>query len=752
MQIASEAFDKAISKPNRNRGYIKVSIGVVNSDAQNNAEVVSENLAYFSDAKKPFDGYDVTKVYATAEEDFTKVDGTMYFLPGEDDGYTLYNNGIVTDEMLGIIRVEFGGATGLDIKGLTIDFGDVYPTKFIIESDSGRKAYENDKRLFTTEDAFDGTSFFLIRPLEMSNGQNRLRINRFTCGIANTFSNEKVQSCSTKEYVSPISETIPSMDTTLVVDNHDLYYSADNPESAIAYMEVGQEVKVTFGYDVTGSGDIEWLNETTTYLNSWKADDEKAEFASTDRFYQLGDTYYGGTYNTAGVTLYDLALAVLADAGIEDSRKYAIDSYLKKITVYNPIPVVTHAEALQIIANAGRCVLYEDRENKIHMKSSFVPDMQATSDDQTDYSNLDAVLSDSAKKAYAVTSRDFTMLDGSMCFIPEDSSEYLANTGYVSESLSDSAGKFAIDPKITVTLESGFVAYGLSIKFRSVAPDEFQIITYYEGAEKQNITVQNGGSLNYITEERFDTFDKLEIIFTKNQPNSRIFIDNILIGDVTNYTIKRDALSTTPSGERQQKVKHIVVTRTNYRESEEAIKELVSENVSVSDLAADNEYTVYFTIPSYGFTASVAENENVTAEIIESSSYFAKVKLTGITTETAISLVVSGYEYAATETYYKVQHNANGQEISWSNPLISTVEQARDLEEWLATYYLGDVDYELSLIQGDPRIEANDLFYLELKDREDALIRAYENELEFSGAWKGTMKARKVAVKWQQRS
>lgn len=749
MQIASEAFDKAISKPNRNRGYVKVSIGVVNSNAQNNAEVTSGNLAYFSESKKPFDGYEVAKVYATAEEDFSKVDGTMYFLPGEDDGYTFYNNGIVTDKMADAIRIEFGNSTKFDIKGLTIDFGDAYPTKFIIESDGSERPYTNDKRLFVTEDAFDEITFLAIKPLEMVNGQNRLRINRFTCGIANTFSNEKVQSCSTKEYVSPISETIPSMDTTLTIDNHDLYYSADNPESAIAYMEVGQEVKVTFGYDVTGNGDIEWLNETTTYLDSWKADDEKAEFTSTDRFYQLGDTYYGGTYNANGVTLYDLALDVLTDAGIEDERMYAIDSYLKKIVVYNPMPTVTHAEALQIIANAGRCVLYEDRENKIHMKSSFVPDMVATSDDQTDYSNLDTVLGDSSKKAYAVTSEDFSMLDGSMYFIPEDSSKYFNDTGYISESVSDSSGGFATDPKITVTLESGFVAYGLVIKFRSVAPEEFQIVTYYEGDEKQNITVKNSGVLNYITEERFDTFDKLEITFTKNQPNSRIFIDNILIGDVTNYTIKRDMLSSTPSGERQQKVKNIVVTRTSYQESEEELKELTSEDVNVSDLSDGDEYVIYLSTPSYGYSASAVENDNITIEIVESSSYYVKVKLTGITTESTVNISISGYEYVATETYYKVQHNANGQEISWSNPLISTVEHARDLEEWLATYYLGDVDYELSLIQGDPRIEANDLFYLELKNRENALIRAYENGLEFNGAWKGTIKARKVAVKWQ---
>lgn len=92
-----------------------------------------------------------------------------------------------------------------------------------------------------------------------------------------------------------------------------------------------------------------------------------------------------------------------------------------------------------------------------------------------------------------------------------------------------------------------------------------------------------------------------------------------------------------------------------------------------------------------------------------------------------------------------VQHGANGEEKNWKNPLISTVEQAKDLEEWLASYYLGDVDYQIKW-RGDPRTDANDLFYLDLKDREKTMVRCYQNELKFSGAWSGSMKARKVVL------
>jgi hypothetical protein len=39
--------------------------------------------------------------------------------------------------------------------------------------------------------------------------------------------------------------------------------------------------------------------------------------------------------------------------------------------------------------------------------------------------------------------------------------------------------------------------------------------------------------------------------------------------------------------------------------------------------------------------------------------------------------------------------------------------------------------------------------YLELKNRETALIKMYENSIKFNGAWSATTKARKAVLKWQ---
>lgn len=771
MQNASRDYKRSMAMPHRNRGYIKATLGVINSEAQSSVNSADNRnkFTYFSDIEKPFNSYTVDKVYATSEENFSKVDGSMYFCPKETSKQKFYNNGLVTEDILGTIYISFYGAGKYDIKGLTIDWGEYYPVDFTIENDNVKHFYSgNDKGYWKTEDVFNETSYFIITPIKMVNGHGRLRIYQFFCGIVNVFTNKETKNFSMKEYVSSITESVPSMNMSLTVDNQDLYYSPDNPESTLAYFEVGQEMKVCFGYDVWGNGNIEWLPENTAYLKTWSATDTEAKFTATDRFGYLNGKYYRGVYRENGISLYDLAIDVLHDAGIDDERKYFIDPYLEKIIVYNPMPVVKHSEALQIIANAGRCALYEDRQSRIHMQASFVPDMEASANNQTDYSKIENVLNDKRKDAYAISNNNFSTVDGTLLFMPKDSN-YLY-TGYISKSIyrrlspegsmvnrlsfrlgnvgnvdkmEDNSGYWEGEvPKITIILEAAFVAYGLLIRFRNLSPQEFIVRTFYNNAIVFEYTVQNP-DIEYATYERFELFDKMEIEITKGYPDAQVEIDNIVIGDITDYTLTRNDISTSPTAVRQDKVKNISVGRTVYKQAKGSAEDLESDEIIINN--ENNTRIVYFSKASYGLSAAVVDNSNISVKIKNSSSYFAELEFTGLNENTLVEYVVTGYEYITEEKTLTVNYNHNGEEIFWNNPLVSTPEHAKDLEEWIASYYLGDVDYQISW-RGDPRTDANDLFYLELKDRGMTTVRCYQNELTFNGAWNGKMKARKVVL------
>lgn len=746
MQDVSREYKKSMRNRIRNRGYIRATIGVYNLQAQKNARAdkSKNDFLYFSDTEAPFEGRTAEKVYAVPEQKFSKVDGSMYFVPPRNSGYEYYNNGIASNGILGSIYIDFGGGE-YDIKGLTIDFSEYYPVDFTVETNRIKRTYNgNDKRCWRTEDVFDKTAYFLIKPARMVNGEGRLRIFQFSCGITNTFTNNEVVDYSAREYVSPICETVPSNDVNLTVANYDSYYSPDNPESALAYMETGQEIRVAFGYDVDGKGNIEWLPEKLSYLKEWSANESEASFVSTDIFDNMESIYYKGMFHKEGISLYELAGDVFADAGITN---YFIDSYLKEVIVQNPVPAISHPAALQIIANAGRSVLYEDREGKVVIHSAFVPKTTADTNSQIWYSSVDNILHEGEREWYATASRGFTKVDGSMKFLPPGKKDLLS-TGYVSDSVwiknGDGEGYWDKEvPVITVDSESVYTVFGIEIDFKSDAPEQFYINTYRDGEPLAHIVADNP-DINYKIKYDFLDFDRMEFVFNKGVPGSRIFITSISMGKNTDYALRRThELMAAPVAARQNKIKDVSVSFSLYKETMETAVVASGEIKVPYD---GYEYTVYFKNPSYGlslFISQSGENQRtVNAKVIESGNYYAKIKFNGVEKETLVIYSIGGYEYAVEKQKYVSGYNRNGESKTWDNPLVSTAEHAEILENWISSYFLGDVDYHIDWI-GDPSVDADDLFELETKYG-NVLVRNYENSLSFNGRWTGNMKARKA--------
>ena len=143
MQAVSRQYKESMRGHARNRGYIRATIGVYNTKAQETLVLDTEktNTMYISALAAPFEDRLPERIYATPENNFSKVDGSMFFAPHKESGYNLYNNGIVTDDALGSVYIYLKEGS-YDIKGITIDFGDCYPTDFTIKTDEGTKTYE----------------------------------------------------------------------------------------------------------------------------------------------------------------------------------------------------------------------------------------------------------------------------------------------------------------------------------------------------------------------------------------------------------------------------------------------------------------------------------------------------------------------------------------------------------------------------------------------------------------------------------
>lgn len=737
MQAVSSEYKREMKKRYRDeRSFIRVTIGMINQTAQASARVAEpEAFTYFSSLTKPFDNYQVEELYAGCDEDWTAVNGNMYFLPRRKQDVVL-NAGLVTEELIGAVEIRFSVA--LSIKGLTIEFGKAYPVDFTIESDQNTVEVEgNASGHFVTEEIFSDATFLRLVLSRMVNGQSRLRIHQITMGIGIYFDNRKILSAVKKEHISPITEELPSIDFSMTAENRDRTFDVENSESSVQFLEIGQNVEVMYGQELE-NGTVEWMPGAKLALKDWSADDEELEIGATDRFDGMEETYYSGRYAPEGLSLYDAADDVFQDAGV-DSREYYIDPYLRDVLIKNPVPAVTHKEALQMIANAGRCILYQDREGKIFLKSSFIPDMEAASENEAYFSHAARILDGTAKEEYALTGQDYSQAGGVQYFLPRKGGEIVLNTGYISDITADKEGNFTEHPTVVITLEAAFKCFGLTLEFGRNAPERMVFHSYYSEELQESFEVKDLRKTTVISHE-FPSFDCLVMEFTKGSPGNRVVLDNILFGDSTDYSLEYGTeLTKTPKGTQLTKVKELQVVRTLYSEGEEE-QELAKEILS-SD-GETSRYTFYLSNPSYGFSAAFTESkEGAQVSVVDSSAYYVTVELTGVNGEAEV--VVNGWEYVTTQARTVKQLHTTGTVEVWENPLVSDNQMAEDLAQWIGDYLASDREYSLSY-RGEPRIDANDLAFLENKYVPDLLIRISEHTLNFNGgALSGTMKARR---------
>lgn len=738
MQAASSAYKEMMRRKWRNSlSYLRVSIGVINQEAQSSMYVPNPDAyTYYSNLVKPMDNYQVKELYATCDEDYTTVDGSMYFLPREASDVVL-NQGIVSEELLGSILFEFPVA--YDVRGLTIEFGAAYPVDFTIESDNKTvHITDNVDGHFVTDEIFDGATFLKLVPSVMVNGQSRFRIHQITMGIGIYFGNREILSATKKEHISPISEELPTIDFSLSVVNRDRAFDVENKDSTINYLEVGQDVEVLYGQGLD-DGSIEWMPGVFLTLKEWSADDEEMDFQASDRFDTMNGTYYRGKYHPDGISLFDLAEDVFQDAGI-DSRTYWIDPYLKDVMIVNPMPAVTHKEALQLIANAGRCILYQDRSQKIFLKSSFLPDMEVSSANETYFSNTAAILDGTEKTEYALAGHNYSDVSEQVYFMPREAfDESYLNVGYVSEEVADAQGNFQKNPTVVIDMEAAYKCFGMTLEFGRCWPEEVIFHAYYNETLQEDYTV-SGLEQTQMVNHEFPEMDRLVLEFTKGRPNNRVVLHNIIFGDNTDYVLEYGVeLTKTPKGTQLEKVRELQVVRTLYGTNDGEETELIRETVAVTE--AEKRHTFYFTNAAYGFSAALAESQvGRSIVVIDSSVYFITVEITGITG--AVEVVVTGKEYVVNQAKVNRVLNTTGSVEVWENPLVSSAPHATDLAEWIGDYMKADREYDLSY-HGEPRMDANDIAFLENKYVPDLLVRIYDHTLKFNGGLSGTIKARR---------
>lgn len=738
MQKVSKAYKESMKSSLRERAYIMISFGLVNQEAQAKATVDNGSYAYYSNKDNIFGEHIDDTVYATLEEEFTKVDGSMFFLPRATEGGRYYDTGIVSDKLISEARCEVIislNTIATDFKGLTINFGENYPVDFDIVGSTGQtiEFRGNTKSKWSTEEVLENTTYIKLVFYKMKNPQSRLRIYSIMFGYGLVYYNDSVISSALDSYVSPIGADVPQFDFSVTLKNYDHYFNVDNPNSAINYLETGQEMDIMYGYQTPGSDTIEWIQGNHLWCSEWESDDNTATIRCQDIFRNMDGEYVKGLYSAAGKSYYALAEEILKDAGISE---YYIDPRLKKLYSNNPIPRVKYKEALQIIANACRCVLTQSQDGKVQIKSNFMPSASIATNGEETYSNAANVLTDTPKVEYATLAGNYTPTDGTMFFLPRNGKAALT-TGYVSKEISGANGTFTKNPVVTITMEAIRAYYGLKLVFGTALPAAFTIRTYKGGEPVNEYPVEKDEiNTTSIILRDFDDFDVMKIEFTKTaEPYNRIVLNYFSLSDVVDFTMNRRDMTSSPKAIKQELIKEVIVPCYTYQENNRE-ENLVYEDI---DVVAGEVETYYIQDPSYGYKVKLDEVEGK-ATVVAWSNYFVTIKfnVTG-----SFKLEVQGYRYKIVEKYATVSLNARGKTVKWKNPLISNTTMANELAAWLADYYTAGIEYEYDT-RGNPELDATDIVYQENEFHDGMRVNIYRHTVNFKQAFSGRVTARRI--------
>lgn len=715
----------------RERAYIMVTFGIINQELQHKSIIDYGKFTDFSKYESIFKQGTGDIIYATLEENFTRVDGSMYFLPATG---TYYDTGLTSDKLVSDeifeMHISFNTLPS-DFRGLTINFGENYPVDFDIESDTGQKVEirNNDKSIFRTEEVFRNTKVLMFRFFKMKNAKTRLRIYSILFGYGLVYYNDHVIGSTLESYVSPIGADVPQVDFKVILKNYDKYFNVDNPNSAINFLETGQPISVYYGYQLPNGGDIEWVKGNELLCSEWESNDHTATICGQDVFRNLNDEYYKGGYIPSGRTFYDLAKQVLKDAGI---KSYYIDPRLKTLTNYNPIPRVPHKQALQMIANACRCILTQSRDGEVVIKSNYTPPFTIDSNSISSYGSLDNLKNNKVTKEYATLATNYTIVTGGMCFLPTSSSE----AGYISEVVSDENGVFTTNPYLNIKQEAIRMYYGARIVFGRALPSGMIITTSNNGTQVDKIEIKDNIKKDMVILHRFDDFDTMKIEFTgTKEPHNRIVVNSFKFGDIADFEMtKRDMLAS-PTAIKQEKIKDIVVPCYLYQmEFNETA--LVTEKITAK---VNDVVTFFLKAPAYNFRINL-EQEKAIINFDKSGNYYVSVKFKQSGT---FDLIVYGCTYKVVEKNAVVNLNERGKTIKWENPLISDIQMAQDLAHWLADYYRSGMEYEYPY-RGNPELDVNDIIYQENDFRKNMKVQIFKTVLNFNQSFSGRIKARRV--------
>lgn len=743
MKSVSNAYKASMKAMLRNRSYVRITFGNVDTTAATDGEWESNGAASISEFETVDYAYQYGDTYAALELNRWALDGKTLIVPtGEavQDGFisSLMSDAEGNFSTPPVITREFslkhifpGLTLTFDTRQqewpleVTADFylnGEVADTQTV--SITGVQT-----TITTTATEVDKVTITFDRCLPY----RRPRLENVLYGLNVQFVNKDIVSTQQKHDVDPLSRRLPTETMQFTILDYEHKYDPDNPAGIYAYVDKNSPIEIQFGYELP-DGSVEWLKPDNYVLNAKpSAQNNQATFNGTGLIGSLTGTFYKSKLGSK--SLYNMAEEVLLDAGLtlteQGTNPWEIDEALKDMFTTAALPIDTHMNCLQLIAHAACCRLYTDDDNIIHIRPFGVTVIGIYNGVWADnghvwFSEWDTVdKGNTAENTYATFELNRWTLGGDSQIILPDSNA--GQRGYISEAMTGADGSFTNPPVFTKTFDVPHDLPVLAIRFDTALnefPGAVQVKYYHDDTLLDTQTAAIDSVEVYVSSNLAIECTKIEVTMIGNLPYRRARVTKVYYRE-TDFT-----LDFTSIGENSQKIskidelKSVSVARYSYTASNDAstlFEGTTTEtelHVEFSGLAQDVQISVS------GGTL-VSSNIYARAADLVLSSGTKTVTITGKTL-TENSVVVS----------YPVAQS--GEIDKEENPLITNDTMCQALANHVKSYLQMRNTYEANY-RGNPEMEVGDIIGLQTlyTDEMDALILV--DEITFDGSLSGKM-------------
>ena len=743
MKSVSNAYKASMKAMLRNRSYVRITFGNVDTTAVTDGEWESNGAASISEFETVDYAYQYGDTYVSLELNRWALDGKSLLVPtGEDvqDGFisSLMSDAEGNFTTPPVITREF--SLKHIFPGLTLTFdtrqqewpfevtADFYLNGEVVDTQTV-SITSVQATITTTATEIDKVTITFDRCLPY----RRPRLENVLYGLNVQFVNKDIVSTQQKHDVDPLSRRLPTETMQFTILDYEHKYDPDNPAGIYAYVDKNSPIEIQFGYELP-DGSVEWLKPDNYVLNAKpSAQNNQATFNGTGLIGSLTGTFYKSKLGSK--SLYNMAEEVLLDAGLtlteQGTNPWEIDEALKDMFTTAALPIDTHMNCLQLIAHAACCRLYTDDDNIIHIRPFGVTVIGIYNGVWADnghvwFSEWDTVdKGNTAENTYATFELNRWTLGGENQIILPDSNA--GQRGYISEAMTGADGSFTNPPVFTKTFDVPHDLPVLAIRFDTVLnefPGAVQVKYYHDDTLLDTQTAAIDSVEVYVSSNLAIECTKIEVTMIGNLPYRRGRVTKVYYRE-TDFT-----LDFTSIGENSQKIskidelKSVSVARYSYTASNdtstlyEGTTTETKLHVEFSGLAQDVQISVS------GGTL-VSSNIYARAADLVLSSGTKTVTITGKTL-TENSVVVS----------YPVAQS--GEIDKEENPLITNDTMCQALANHVKSYLQMRNTYEANY-RGNPEMEVGDIIGLQTlyTDEMDALILV--DEITFDGSLSGKM-------------